>query len=64
MFLPCGLTFGPPCEQAEGAGALSTGLLVNKSLKKLSLAWNGLYDSGCYPIAAVIASNASLEVRE
>ena len=48
--------------QAEGTARLTAGLLSNKTLQHLSLAWNGLYDDGCYPLASVIAGNTSMKV--
>ena len=41
---------------------LANGMLSNRTLKGLSLAWNGLCDEGCFHVADVVASSTCLEV--
>ena len=42
---------------------LADGMLGNRTLEGLSLAWNGLCDEGCFHVADMVAGNAHLEVR-
>lgn len=42
---------------------LTNGMLSNRTLKSLSLAWNSLCDEGCYHVADMVADSVSLEVH-
>ena len=42
---------------------LAGGMLSNRTLKGLSLAWNGLCDEGCFHVADMVAGNPHLEVQ-